>query len=115
MKRSVALFPIVLALGAMILAPHGGTQAQDAREGPIEIDKCQTISQPGSYKLVKNLMATGDCLAIAADGVTVDLAGFSISGNGSGTGILEVLPPSPPGMLQGIAVRNGPSQVSIPE
>jgi len=55
MKRFAALFPIALALGAIILVPRVGAQAQDAREGPTEIEKCQTISHPGSYKLVNNL------------------------------------------------------------
>jgi hypothetical protein len=60
-------------------------QAQNAREGPREIEKCQTISQPGSYKLVNNLTFTGTtgvCLSITADFVTIDLAGFTISGPG---------------------------------
>ena len=82
MRRSAAFLPIVLALAAIILA--SGAQAQDAREeGPIEIDKCQTISQPGSYKLVNNLTfagTTGTCLSITANFVTIDLAGFTISG-----------------------------------
>jgi hypothetical protein len=54
MKRSVALFPIVLALGAILVAPRG-VQARDSREGPIKITQCQTISQPGSYELANNL------------------------------------------------------------
>jgi len=105
MKRPAGPFPLMVALGAIILARVAGAQAQDARaEGPIEIDKCQTISHPGSYKLVGNLTATtGDCLVITADAVTIDLAGFSITSRtpSSGTGIVT---PSP---QQGIAVRNG--------
>jgi hypothetical protein len=111
MGRSAALFPIVLAVGAMILAPRGGAQGQDGRgEGPIEIEKCQTISQPGSYKLVKNLAfagSSGACLTITASGVTLDLAGFTISGR-------TTVPPTPEitailgsGDLRGIAVQNG--------
>jgi hypothetical protein len=84
MKRPAAVFTIALAFGAIVLVPRGGAQAQDGREeGPIEIDKCQTISQPGSYKLVKNLTfqgSSGACLMITASGVTLDLAGFTISG-----------------------------------
>ena len=67
MKRSAALFPIALALGAMILAPRAGAQPQ----GPTEIATCETINQPGSYLLVRNLTATGDCLRINADFVTI--------------------------------------------
>ena len=102
MKRPAALFPISLALGAMMLAPGAG-----ARE-PTQLKKCQTISQPGSYELADNLVATGDCLVITADFVTIDLAGFTITGNfnniAPGTAILAA--PSS-GHLQGIAARNG--------
>ena len=52
MKRPAAL---VLALGAMILTPRAGARADGREEGPIEIEKCQTISKPGSYKLVNNI------------------------------------------------------------
>jgi hypothetical protein len=81
MRRPAALFPLLLILGALVLAPAGGARA-DAREGPIAIDKCQTITHPGSYKLVKNLTAilNSDCLVISARFVTIDLAGFTISG-----------------------------------
>jgi hypothetical protein len=111
MRRPAALFPIALALGAIILAPRGGAQAQDAREeGPREIEKCKTISKPGSYRLVNDLTftgTTGTCLTIAASSVTIDLAGFTISGPNQ---------PFPPNLTTaigagndttGIAVRNG--------
>jgi parallel beta-helix repeat protein len=101
MRSPAAVFPIVLALAAVSYAPRAG-QAQDSRaEGPIEIEKCQTISKPGSYKLVKNLVAgTGDCLLINANFVTIDLTGFSINGGGITT--------TPPRFsFKGIAVRNG--------
>jgi hypothetical protein len=105
MRRPAAFFPIALVLGAMMLVPRAVAQAQDSRaEGPREIEKCKTISKPGSYRLVNNLSATGGCVAITADFVTIDLAGFSISGGITGTGILAA--PSS-GQLQGIAVRNG--------
>jgi prepilin-type processing-associated H-X9-DG protein len=98
MRKSAALFPISLALGVIILAPGAG-----ARE-PTPLRKCQTISQPGSYELADNLTTNGDCLVITADFVTIDLAGFTISGGTGGTGILAT--PSS-GELRGIAVRNG--------
>jgi len=45
MRTLGAPFPIVLALGAITLAP-GLVRAQDFREGgPIEIEKCQTIDK----------------------------------------------------------------------
>jgi len=102
---------IVLALGAIILVPDA--LAQDGREeGPFEIDKCQTISQPGSYRLVNNFNftdLTGTCLAITANFVTIDLAGFTITGplpSGLRTAT-AIAAQSSSGNLQGIAVRNG--------
>jgi hypothetical protein len=108
MRKPAAFFPIVLALGAIILAPQTGAQAQDAQEGPTEIEKCRTISQPGSYKLVNNLVAgTGDCLVITAGFVTIDLAGFTITGTaGQNTGI-AARPSTTGGAIRALAVRNG--------
>jgi hypothetical protein len=113
-SRPAAVFTIAFALGAISLAPVAGAQAQDAgAAGPIEIEQCQTISHPGSYKLVNNLTFTGHtgaCLTIAASSVTIDLAGFTISGPGfpfagggsaAGTGI------EASSDTTGIAVRNG--------
>jgi hypothetical protein len=108
MRKPAAFFPIALALGAIIFAPWARALAQDAREGPTEIEKCRTIDKPGSYKLVNDIAPTpststnGDCLVITASFVTIDLAGFTISGGT--TGILAA--PSS-GQLHGIAVRNG--------
>jgi hypothetical protein len=104
MGRPASSFPIALALGAIILVPCSGARADAREEGPTEIAKCQTISKSGSYKLVKNLSATGgaDCLVITVDSVTIDLAGFSITGTSfQGNGI------SAGSGLEGIAVRNG--------
>jgi parallel beta-helix repeat protein len=42
-----------------------------------------TISQPGSYYLVGNLASTTGGIVIEASGVTVDLMGFSLTGDGS--------------------------------
>jgi hypothetical protein len=103
---------IVLALASMNFAPHRGAQAQGVREeGPIAIEKCQTINQPGSYKLVNNLIfngpSSGACLSITASFVTIDLAGFSISG-------IPRIPPFAAGAIvagdengTGVTVRNG--------
>jgi len=53
------------------------------------IDSCGTITQPGSYVLTRNLNASGNCIRIDADDVTLDLAGYRLSGNGSGDGVDE--------------------------
>ena len=97
-RPQAALFPIALALGAIILLPEAS-----ARE-PTPIKACQTISKPGSYELANDLppITPGlPCLMITADFVTIDLGGFSMTGSGNGAGVLAQ------GRLYGIAVRNG--------
>ena len=47
------------------------TMAAHAGAAPREIHHCATITDPGSYELTANLTATGDCLVIAADFVTI--------------------------------------------
>jgi hypothetical protein len=100
MRQPALLLPIALALGAATLVPGRGAQAD-----PTAITACQTINQPGSYKLVGNLAITGGagCLIVAADDVTIDLAGFSIIGQQAGGGGIQSAAP----FLRGIAVRNG--------
>lgn len=67
---------------------------------------CQTISQPGSYTLTHNLSSAGDCIVVASDFVTLDLAGFTISGNGTGSAVREQAGVAFPG-LRGVVIRNG--------
>jgi hypothetical protein len=97
--RLAAAFVLALVAGATLLSP-----ASRAWQ-PIAITACRTISQPGSYRLAGNLTAAGDCLVITASLVTIDLAGFSITGPGvaSGAGIRS----SATSPIAGIAVRNG--------
>jgi hypothetical protein len=70
---------------------------------PQNVNNCQAISQPGSYVVNRNLAATGDCLVVAADFVTIDLDGFVLSGNGTGAGVS--VPAGP--IRRGLTVRNG--------
>ena len=109
MIKSAALFPVVLALGAAIVAGPG------AQAAPTAVTACQTISQPGSYVLANNLFNPNfgaTCLIITANDVTIDLAGFSIVADPRrGVGITAVAPSS--GHLHGIAVRNGASTVDL--
>lgn len=87
---------------AIILAALGG--AAHATDGVIEINHARalaggvtpgdmpgypvTISQPGSYRLTSNLTQPDintDLVAIAADGVTLDFNGFSMTGSNTCT------------------------------
>jgi hypothetical protein len=58
-----------------------------AAAAPTKINSCQTLTQSGSYVLAKNLTAAGDCLVVGNDFITIDLNGFTISGQGTGSGI----------------------------
>jgi hypothetical protein len=92
-----------------------------AQAAPTQITACGTISQPGSYVLARNLSPLGgNCLEIAVpipatfsappNFVTIDLAGFTITGTGDGTGIIRVLAPrlgNPTEDITRITVRNG--------
>src|SRR6516165_10349605 len=99
MRKPEALFPIALALCTTMLVPRAGAQ-------PTAISACPfTASQPGSYVLVSALTSTGNCITIAADFVTVNLDGFSITGNGSGTAIRVMTSGVTP--RRGLEVRNG--------
>jgi hypothetical protein len=64
-----------------------------------------TINAPGSYYLTGNLaVSDGDAIVIATSGVTIDLAGFTISSSSApaaGTGILIKFG------VSGITIKNG--------
>jgi hypothetical protein len=110
MRRTAAFFPtFLLTIGSLVLAPSGGARADSQGEGPIEIDKCQTISQPGSYRLVNNLtfgIEAGTCLSITASFVTIDLAGFAINGPAIGQSAAVAIAADADDSV-GIAVKNG--------
>jgi hypothetical protein len=94
-------------LGGPLTVAIAGEERNFPERGLIEISRCQTIEQPGSYIVIRNLKASGDCLVITVDGVTVDLNGFALTGDGSGTAIRG--PEVPPKTLPAIrtTVRNG--------
>jgi hypothetical protein len=92
-KRWTVPVMLVLSLGAYV---------HEAAAAPSNVNACQTLSQPGSYVLAKNLAATGDCLVVAADAVTIDLAGFAITGNGTGSAVK-----SDGALRTGISIQNG--------
>src|SRR5262245_23311607 len=73
---------MMLALATAAFPSAGNAQ--------VLLHKCRTIDQPGSYRLATNLAAEGNCLVVSAEGVTIDLNGFAIVGNGGGTAILGV-------------------------
>jgi parallel beta-helix repeat protein len=93
-RRAGTILLVALALGL-------GGQAEAA---PTLISACGTLSAPGAYVLDQSLTHSGNgsCLLIAADFVTLDLAGFTISGDGNGLGITDGST-----ARVGIAIRGG--------
>lgn len=85
-------------------APTMKTLAQIEPRTPI-LTAPFTISAPGSYYLTTNLsVTTGNAITIAANGVTLDLSGFTISStaaSATGYGILLS------GGLQNLTIKNG--------
>lgn len=54
---------------------------------PENISFCQNIGLSGYYVLNQSIAASGDCIGIDADGVTLDCLGYNITGDGTGIGI----------------------------
>jgi hypothetical protein len=101
LKRRLTLTLTVLVV-ALLLASYPAVPTE-ADHTTNRIHACRTIAQSGSYVLDRNLEATGDCLVIATNNVTIDLAGYTISGTGTGFGIRTAGEES----LDAITLRNG--------
>lgn len=93
MRRTAVLITMALILTVAFYTSQAGAQ------GPIGIEECRTIAESGSYVLARNLTASGNCLEVTVDFVTIDLSGFLITGDGTGSGILS--------RGNSTAVRNG--------
>ena len=70
------------------------------------VNSCRTITASGSYVVTQDLVASGTCLTVLASKVTIDLAGHTIRGNGSGMGITNEAGESASG-ADTISVLNG--------
>ena len=72
---------------------------------PRPIDSCRKIQADSrsSFVLVRNIFgkANQDCLTITKGYITIDMNGFTVYGQGSGTGIVA------DASLHGIIIRNG--------
>jgi hypothetical protein len=86
--------------GAVVFIGLGASISQ-AIAAPIGISTCQTISVPGSYVLTNNINAVGNCFVLTADYITLDFDGYSVVGDGTGSGIVGV------STRKGVTIRNG--------
>lgn len=74
---------------------------------PIPITDCMTMGAARSYVVVKDLHTeSGSCLVVGGDLITIDLAGFTISGGGLAAGNNTGLGIHGP-ERRNVAVRNG--------
>ena len=87
-------------------APTMKTLAQVAPRTPIT-NAGYVISQPGSYYLTTNLTATGHGVRIATNAVTLDLMGFTLTGDGGGADNGVFLDGATNASIRDVVVRNG--------
>jgi len=76
------------AVGGAGLLGLSSVSETAAQEGPTTITECREIDESGEYVLGDDLSAEGDCLRITASDVTLDGNGYTLDGDGSGTGLL---------------------------
>ncbi len=91
----LVLLALLAVLGVFATSVRGGPLDPPAAPGPTDGVRAPgtpisslpfAITQPGSYYLTRNLsVASGNGIRIDADGVTLDLMGFTLSGPGSNT------------------------------
>jgi parallel beta-helix repeat protein len=85
----------VVAAIALVLA------AAPAR-ADTAVSDCGTLTTAGNYFLTKNITATGTCIIVGSEGVSLDMKGFTITGNGTGDGISDG-----GGHFESMAIANG--------
>jgi len=87
--RQCAAFAAVIALLLGSVAIVSGAPANPVNACPF------AITAAGTYTLTNNLTAAGDCITITqplGDSVTINLNGFTITGDGSGAAIVAPNP-----------------------
>ncbi len=116
MKSSKHKFAVVLAAAIVFLT------VDSAHAKAIKITSCTptfVANKAGAiYNVAVNLTATGNCIDVTAAGVTIDLNGFTLAGNGTGVGINITAPKSRlngSGTIQGfdIGVSDTANEVDI--
>ncbi len=84
---STKTLTMLVALAATLVA---GSEDQYAAEGRIPITGPTTIQARGSYVVTRNISGTGPLLVFAADGIDVDLNGFTLEETSLTHSVIEV-------------------------
>ena len=95
-RRGFGGFTFVV-LGALALL-----MAASPSHADTAVSACGTLSSAGNYFLTQNLTATGTCITVSHEGVSLDMKGHSITGNGTGDGISDG-----GGKFESMAIANG--------
>jgi hypothetical protein len=66
------------------------------------VSSCMTLSAPGNYFLTKSLTSVGTCIIVDSEGVSLDMKGHTVTGNGTGDGISD-----DGGGFESMAIANG--------
>ena len=75
-----------LALAAVAACTLGPVPAAAV----TQVSACRPLGKAGeTYVLTANITAPGDCFTILADRITLDLAGHTVTGPGSATGVSD--------------------------
>ena len=90
---------------AALLAASLATAAADRAAAQTQLSACGSLTK-GSYKLTRNLNATGHCLTLLNNFTTIDLNGFVITGDGGEAAYGIRMSPAAPSPI-GIEIRNG--------
>ena len=70
------------------LAAVAAALASPALAAPTKISSCpKVITQPGLYEVQDNLDSVGTCITVRTDSVTIDLGGYRIRGDGTGSAV----------------------------
>src|SRR5258708_21534043 len=86
------------ALGALALL----LMASSPSRADTAVSACGPLPTAGNYFLTKNLTSSGTCITIGDEGVSLDMKGHTITGNGTGDGISDG-----GGHFESMAIANG--------
>jgi nitrous oxidase accessory protein NosD len=92
MNLTLIRSPFVAGVASLVLVAAAESSAQEVSSLSLNGGRTVRIERPGSYRLRHDvrLKGTGAAIVIAADGVTLDLGGHTLTGPGGklGTGIM---------------------------